>query len=103
VQEGLQLPVLLEKVKALRKARLRVEHVAFSFMKRRVQPLMARDHLSYKYTGAEDSSRMPGEKIDDDVIIDRLRKIFKDMPPYTLGPVEEYSASCSPKEVSSHG
>jgi hypothetical protein len=29
-------PVLLEKVKALRKARLRAEHVAFSFMKRMV-------------------------------------------------------------------
>jgi hypothetical protein len=36
MQEGLQLPVLLEKVKALRKARLRAEHVAFSFMKRMV-------------------------------------------------------------------
>jgi hypothetical protein len=42
MQEGLQLPALLEKVKALRKAGLRAEHVAFSFMKRRIQPLMAR-------------------------------------------------------------
>jgi hypothetical protein len=41
IQEGLQLPALLEKIKALREARVRAEHVAFSFMKRRVQPLMA--------------------------------------------------------------
>jgi hypothetical protein len=67
-------------VKALRKARLRDEHVAFSFMKRRVQPLMARDHLDYDYTGAIDSSRMPGVEIDDDVIIEMSRRIFKDMP-----------------------
>jgi hypothetical protein len=43
MQEGIQLPELLAKIKALREAGLRAEHVAFSFMKRRVQPLMARD------------------------------------------------------------
>jgi hypothetical protein len=43
MQEGIQLPELLKKIKALREAGLRAEHVAFSFMKRRVQPLMARD------------------------------------------------------------
>jgi hypothetical protein len=36
MQEGIQLPELLQKIKALREARLRAEHVAFSFMKRRV-------------------------------------------------------------------
>jgi hypothetical protein len=36
MQEGLQLPALLEKIKALREAKLRAEHVSFSFMKRRV-------------------------------------------------------------------
>jgi hypothetical protein len=48
MQEGIQLPELLAKIKALREAGLRAEHVAFSFMKRRVQPLMARDTLSYQ-------------------------------------------------------
>jgi hypothetical protein len=43
MQEGIQLPELQAKIKALREAGLRAEHVAFSFMKRRVQPLMARD------------------------------------------------------------
>jgi hypothetical protein len=50
MQEGLQLPTLLEKIVALRTTGLRAEHVAFSFMKRRIQPLMARDHLGYEYT-----------------------------------------------------
>jgi hypothetical protein len=72
MQEGIQLPELLAKIKALREAGLRPEHVAFSFMKRRVQPLMARDTLGYQYTGDADSSRMPGDEINDDDIVDRL-------------------------------
>jgi hypothetical protein len=50
MQEGIQLPELLQKIKALREAGLRAEHMAFSFMKRRVQPLMARNTLGYQYT-----------------------------------------------------
>jgi hypothetical protein len=36
MQEGIQLPELLVKINALMEAGLRAEHVAFSFMKRRV-------------------------------------------------------------------
>jgi hypothetical protein len=78
MQEGIQLPELLAKIKALREAELRAEHVAFRFMKRRVQPLMARDTLGYQYIGDGDSSRMPGGEVDDDDIVDRLGGIFKD-------------------------
>jgi hypothetical protein len=102
MQEGIQLPELRAKIKALREARLRAEHVAFSFMKRRVQPLMARYTLGYQYIGDGDSSRMPRGEVDDDDIVDRLGRIFKDMPAYTPCPVPEYSAKCPPNEVSSH-
>jgi hypothetical protein len=101
MQEGIQLPELLVKIKALREAGLRAEHVAFSFMKRRVQPLMARDTLGYQYTGDGDSSRMPGGEVDDDDIVDRLGRIFKDMPAYAPCPVLDYSAAHPPNEVSS--
>jgi hypothetical protein len=77
MQEGIQLPELLAKIKVLREAGLRAEHVAFSFMKRRVKPLMARDTLGYQYTGNGDTSRMPGDEVDDDNIVDRLGRIFK--------------------------
>jgi hypothetical protein len=70
----------------LKEAGLRAEHVAFSFMKRRVQPLMARDTLGYQYTGDGDSSRMPEDEVDDDDIVDRLGRIFKDMPTYMPTP-----------------
>jgi hypothetical protein len=102
MQEGIQLPELLAWIKALREARLRAEHVAFSFMKRKVQPLMARDTLGFEYTGDNDTSWMPGDEVDDDDIVDKLARIFKDMPPYTACPVPEYSAARLPKEISSH-
>jgi hypothetical protein len=101
MQEGIQLPELLARIKVLREAGLRVDHVAFSFMKRRVQPLMDRDTLGFEYTGDDDTSRMPGGEMDDDNIIERLTRIFKDMPPYTACSVQEYSAARPPKEVSS--
>jgi hypothetical protein len=74
MQDGIQLPELMNKIKALREAGLRAEHVAFSFIKKRVQPLMARDTLEYQYTGNEDTSRMPSEEVDDKDIIERLAK-----------------------------
>jgi hypothetical protein len=91
----------LRKIKALREAGLRAEHMAFSFMKRWVQPLMSRDTLGYQYTGKDDTSRMPGGEIDDDNIVERLGRIFKDMPPYTPCLVPEYSAAHPLNEVSS--
>jgi hypothetical protein len=101
MQEGIQLPELLARIKVLTEAGLRAEHVAFSFMKRRVQPLMARDTLGFEYTGDDDTSRMLGGELDDSNIIERLSQIFKDMPPYTACPVQEYSTARPPKEVSS--
>jgi hypothetical protein len=99
MEEGIQLPELLQKIKALREAGLRVEHVSFSFMKRRVHLLMVRDTLGYQYTGDDDTSRMPGTEVDDDDIVERLGRIFKDMPPYTPCPVLEYSAARPPNKV----
>jgi hypothetical protein len=101
MQEGIQLPELMKKIKALREVRLKVEHVAFSIMKRRVQPLMTRDTLGHQYTGNEDTSWMPSFEVDDDDIIERLCKIFKDMPPYGPCPVPEYSVARPPNKVSS--
>jgi hypothetical protein len=44
---------------------------------------------------------MPGDEVDDDDIVDKLGRIFKDMPAYTPCPVPEYSAACPPNQVGS--
>jgi hypothetical protein len=62
---------------------------------------MARDTLRYQYTGDNDTSRMPGDEVDDDDIVDRLGRVFKDMPAYTPCPVPEYSVARLPNEVGS--
>jgi hypothetical protein len=51
--------------------------------------------------GDDDTSRISGGEVDDDDIVNRLTRIFKDMPPYTACPVPEYFAARPPKEVSS--
>jgi hypothetical protein len=53
--------------------------------------------------GKDDTSRLPGEEVDDDDIVERLGKIFKDMPPYTPCPVPKYSATRPQNKVSIHG
>jgi hypothetical protein len=63
MQEGIQLPELLAKIKALREAGLRAEHVAFSFMKRRVQPLMAHDTLATSTSATMTRRGCPGLKL----------------------------------------
>jgi hypothetical protein len=70
-------------------------------MKRRVQPLMVHDTLGYQYSGDEDTSRMPDNEVDGDDIVERLGRIFKDMPPYTPCPIPEYSAAHPPNQVCS--
>jgi hypothetical protein len=80
---------------------VQIDTLEFSFMKRRVQPLMACDTLGYHYTGDEHTSWMSSFEVEDDVIIERLGKIFKDMPPYTPCVVPEYSTSRPPNKVSS--
>jgi hypothetical protein len=62
---------------------------------------MARDTLGYEYTGKDDTSRMPGDEVDDDDIVDRLSRLFKDMLAYTPCPVPEYSAARPPNKVGS--
>jgi hypothetical protein len=62
---------------------------------------MARETLGFEYTSDDDASRMHGGELDDSDIIERLSRIFKDMPPYTACPVQEYSPARPSKEVSS--
>ena len=101
--ECTQLPELLKRIVDLKKKGLTAERVAFSFMKHWVQPLMERDHLGYEYTGDDDDSRMAPGGLSNDVIMERLVKMFKDLKPDVPKAVAEFSADRPPKQVSSRG
>ena len=79
MHECLQVPDLLKKITELKQKGLTAERVAFNFMKHRIQLLMQRVHLSYKYTGVDDPSRMSPEEICDELVMERLQKIFKNL------------------------
>ena len=100
MHECLQVSDLLKKIVELKQKGLTAKRVAFSFMKRHIQPLMKREILGYEYTSLDDISRMTADDIYDDLILERLQKIFKNLEgiPAT---VEEYSATNPPKPVSS--
>ena len=98
MHECLQVPDLLKKITELKQKGLTTERVAFSFMKRRIQPLMKRKNLSYEYTSLDDASRI--DDICDDLIMERLQKIFKNLEGIPAA-VEEYSAANPPKPISS--
>jgi hypothetical protein len=63
---------------------------------------MKRDHLGYEYTGVDDNSRLSTGEINNNLIMERLDKIFKDMKPGVPAVVIEYSADRPPKPIS-HG
>ena len=92
MEECLHIPELLKRIKELKNKGLIAERVAFSFMKRRIQPLMKREHLGYEYSGLDDASRMSADDISNDVVMERLQKVFKNLDGMPAGTVEEYSA-----------
>jgi hypothetical protein len=81
MEECLHLPKLLEKIVDLKKKGLTSERVTFSFMKRQILPLIKMDHLGNKYTGVDDISRLIIEDSNNNLIMERLDKNFRDMKP----------------------
>ncbi len=100
INEIFQVPELLARTAQLKKRGLTMQRVAFSFMKRRVQPLMQRSHPGFEYLGAEDPSRMTKDSISDDEVMVRLTKIFHKMEESVPQKVLEFSAQRPPKPVS---
>ena len=46
-----------------------------TFLGRRIQPLQARDHTMWHYTGPEDSTRSHPEEVDEDTVAKWIRGI----------------------------
>jgi hypothetical protein len=71
-----------------------------SYMRRQVQPLKEREHLSFEYSRAEDPSRMvPALELTEEEVLESLRKVLKGV---TIVPhaVPEYCGDNPPPAVS---
>ena len=100
-EEAQDVPALLERVQDLKNQGLTGVGIAFSFMKRRVQPLQQREHLGFDYEGPSDGSRTTPDDISDEMVLTRLNKMFIGVSgkPVIVG---EYSKENPPTAVSDH-
>ena len=58
-----QIPELLDRIASMRPKHITGDDVIFDWMKRRIQPLQARETLGFQYQGASDLSRYSKEEI----------------------------------------
>jgi len=74
------------------------EAVIFDWMKRRIQPLQARELLGFQYQGTTEPSRYLKEEISDDVVFSRVQRLLKNVKKIPVVP-GTFSAANPPKQV----
>ena len=74
------------------------EAVVFDWMKRRIQPLQARESFGFQYQGTTDPSRYSKEEISDDVAFSRVQRLLKNVKKIPVVP-GTFSAVNPPKQV----
>ena len=55
------------------------EAIMFDWMKRRIQPLQARELLGFQYQGTTDPSRYSEEEISNDEVFSRVQRLLKNV------------------------
>jgi hypothetical protein len=94
------LKPLLEWIGALKLMGLSGAGIVASFVRRRIQPLMAREHLGFEYTGPKDPSRLvPDDELDEGGVLQRLQKVLKGVSVMPLR-VKEYDSTHPPPAIS---
>jgi hypothetical protein len=77
VGEVEKLRPFFERISTLKLQGLTGVSIVASFIRRRVQPLMLRDHFGFEYTGPEDSSRVvPKEELAESEVLRQLQKLL---------------------------
>ena len=74
------------------------EAVVFDWMKRRIQPLQARETFSFQYQGTIDSSRVSEEEISSEEVFSRIQRLLRNMKKVPVVP-DAFSAANPPKQV----
>ena len=67
-EEKAQVKVLVERVVQLIRDGVTGMDLLEVFLQRRIQPLQARDHPTWMYSGLDDSTRVHPEEVDDDTL-----------------------------------
>ena len=67
-------------------------------MKRRIQPLQARESLGFQYQGTTDSSRYSKEEISDEEVFSRVQRLLRNVKKIPVVP-NTFSAANPPKQV----
>ena len=68
----------------------------FDWMKRRIQPLQARETLGFRYQGITDSSRYSEEEISDEEVFSRVQRLLRVVKKIPFVP-DTFSAASPPK------
>ena len=74
------------------------EAVVFDWMKRRIQPLQARESLGLMYHGTADPSRYLKEEISEDIVFSRVQRLLRNVKKVPVVP-ETFSTANPPKQV----
>ena len=74
------------------------EAVVFDWMKRRIQPLQARELLGFQYQGTTDSSRYSKEEISNDITFSRVQRLLRNVKKVLVVP-NTFSTANPPKQV----
>ena len=70
----------------------------FDWLKRRIQPLQARETLGFQYQGTDDPSRYLKEEISDNVVFSRVQRLLRNVKKVPIVH-ESFSAANPPKQV----
>ena len=93
---GKQIEAILRAVSIIKKKGVTRDHVVFSFISRRTQPLQLRKHPAFRYEGTQDPTRMSSEPMAQPEVVKRCCKILDNFDkPLTLPTL--FSAQNHPK------
>jgi hypothetical protein len=99
-EELKRIQPLLDRIRVLKQQGLNGLGIIANYLCWRVQPLKAREHYGFEYSGAEDPSRMVSAlELTDEEVLEHLKKILKGVS-IVPHPVLEYCADNPPPAVS---
>ena len=73
---GGQVTCLLDAIATLKSKRITGNHVVFSFVSRRIQPLQYQKHPAFRYEGVKDPTRFTPEQMARSEVVNRCCKVL---------------------------